>query len=624
MAEDKLGEAVLFLSTKAKELIEGIDKAKVAADGLQSHFNSVGSAIQGALAIAGVTVSIGALIAETAAAEDAQRALESTVKATAMAAGFTAEQLMAQATGLQDATRFSDEAVMGMQATLMRFGNIQGEVFRRAQTAVLDFATATGKDAASAAQTLGMALNDPTQGMSMLRRAGIALDAGMKEQIQTLAENGELLQAQTMLLDAFAKATGGRATASVNTLGGALDQLKNKFSDTFLEVRGPIRDTFVEFVQFVTKNMATISATVNALFATVKSYIESAVEVLFRFGEAVIKVFSRDFAGAIESLKAGVTTGATALIKAAIDGANAFDTTKASIAAAEEQTKKLAATAPVAGAALLVVSEKAIAAAEAANQLALKSSEAVRKAIQGPLLDVEAGYDELVRLAEEASQRALMASQLAAASAQAGLTAQAESAKRLAEGYSKDAERFSQAAVQHQQRLMAANLQLKNSTAQTMGAMAAQMMQGKLAIEEFVRQAIIQIGMLIAKMMILRAFGFGPMGSFGMGFVGAFGGGMAEGGRTRAGTTYMVGEEGPELWTSDRSGKIIPNDQLSAGGGVNVHQSFNISGMDFGSMESARRWLQTAAAMMRAGAIEAAEFAQASTDRSSLQERRAF
>jgi len=41
--------------------------------------------------------------------------------------------------------------------------------------------------------------------------------------------------------------------------------------------------------------------------------------------------------------------------------------------------------------------------------------------------------------------------------------------------------------------------------------------------------------------------------------------GMAAGGAVTAGTTYMVGERGPELFTPNRSGSIIPNDEL---GGV--------------------------------------------------------
>jgi hypothetical protein len=46
-----------------------------------------------------------------------------------------------------------------------------------------------------------------------------------------------------------------------------------------------------------------------------------------------------------------------------------------------------------------------------------------------------------------------------------------------------------------------------------------------------------------------------------------FGGGKAAGGPVSAGTTYLVGERGPELFTPSGSGNIIPNHKMGGGGG---------------------------------------------------------
>ena len=46
-----------------------------------------------------------------------------------------------------------------------------------------------------------------------------------------------------------------------------------------------------------------------------------------------------------------------------------------------------------------------------------------------------------------------------------------------------------------------------------------------------------------------------------------FGGGKAAGGPVSGGTTYLVGEKGPELFTPGSNGTIIPNNRLSKGGG---------------------------------------------------------
>ena len=50
---------------------------------------------------------------------------------------------------------------------------------------------------------------------------------------------------------------------------------------------------------------------------------------------------------------------------------------------------------------------------------------------------------------------------------------------------------------------------------------------------------------------------------------GLFGGGKASGGYVAGGTTYLVGEKGPELFTPSGSGTIIPNGALG-GGGSNI------------------------------------------------------
>lgn len=53
-----------------------------------------------------------------------------------------------------------------------------------------------------------------------------------------------------------------------------------------------------------------------------------------------------------------------------------------------------------------------------------------------------------------------------------------------------------------------------------------------------------------------------------------FGGPRALGGPVEAGSAYLVGEEGPELFMPGASGRIIPNGQT---GGTTVHQTINIS-----------------------------------------------
>ena len=71
-------------------------------------------------------------------------------------------------------------------------------------------------------------------------------------------------------------------------------------------------------------------------------------------------------------------------------------------------------------------------------------------------------------------------------------------------------------------------------------------------------------------------FGVGGMGSGGGLLGGLFGGGKAKGGPVSAGTSYLVGEKGPELFPPSRSGNIVPNNQM--GGDVNVSVSVDATG----------------------------------------------
>jgi len=74
-----------------------------------------------------------------------------------------------------------------------------------------------------------------------------------------------------------------------------------------------------------------------------------------------------------------------------------------------------------------------------------------------------------------------------------------------------------------------------------------------------------------------------------------FGGPRAEGGPVSAGTTYLVGERGPELFTPSRGGQIIPN---GAGGG----QTTVINNFTVGDVASMSKVREAIAASQRATA----------------------
>lgn len=89
------------------------------------------------------------------------------------------------------------------------------------------------------------------------------------------------------------------------------------------------------------------------------------------------------------------------------------------------------------------------------------------------------------------------------------------------------------------------------------------------AVKRVMRSVVADIGRAIAKALILKslvaiggAIPTSSLGGFG-GFLGSalmsFGGGRAMGGPVSAGTGYLVGERGPELFVPRQSGTIVPN-----------------------------------------------------------------
>lgn len=229
--ETDIGRAAKMADRRAKEI--------------QRSFQGIGSKIGSAIAGIGVGISFRAIIDATVQAEKAMSALELAVRNNAGAAGLAAPELAGMASELQKLSTFDDEAIMQMQAVLLRFREIGGPEFKRAQTAVIDLATALGQDLGSAAALVGRALADPVGGMSRLARAGIVLTDEQKKLAKQLVETGRVSDAQNYLLGQLEAKFGGAARAARNTLGGALTGLKNAFGD-LLEAKGGLPEATVE------------------------------------------------------------------------------------------------------------------------------------------------------------------------------------------------------------------------------------------------------------------------------------------------------------------------------------------------------------------------------------------
>ena len=175
--------------------------------------------------------TIGRTIKALEKQQSAEKKLESAIKSTGNTTGITIKTLMAYASSLQAVTKFGDEQIIAGQALMLTFTKIGRDVFPSAIEASLNLSEAMGQDLQQTIIQVGKALNDPVQGISALRRVGIQLSEQQKILIKGFVDTNDVASAQKVILQELEKQFGGMATSATQTIGGALAQLNNAWSD---------------------------------------------------------------------------------------------------------------------------------------------------------------------------------------------------------------------------------------------------------------------------------------------------------------------------------------------------------------------------------------------------------
>lgn len=226
--------------TASRDVGDLDDKAKQSSTSFGGLSKAAGLAVAGFAAASTAAVALGrGLVTVTRLAAEQERVetqLAATLESTGHAAGMSAEQLKTLAADLQTMTTYGDEAIIASESLLLTFTKIGGDVFPRAQTAILDMATAMGTDLQSATIMVGKALNDPIAGITAMSRAGIQFTEDQKDTIKTMAEMGDMAGAQALILKELETQFGGSAAAAADTFGGRMTQLQNIIGDVGEEI----------------------------------------------------------------------------------------------------------------------------------------------------------------------------------------------------------------------------------------------------------------------------------------------------------------------------------------------------------------------------------------------------
>jgi len=290
-----------------------------------------------------LTAPLGIMAAQSMRAFDEQAKaiaqVEAGLKSTGNAVGFTSKQLQQMASDLQNKTIFGDEEILkGATAQLLTFTNIAGDNFARTQAVALDLATRLDGDLKSASIQLGKALNDPVSNLTALSRAGIQFSDDQKEVIKSLAETGQLAEAQTIILDELEKQYGGSAEAAAKAGLGPFKQLQNTIGDISEEFGRLINEflaPIIPKIQQLAKSFASLNDRQKKVLLTVGA-IAAAAGPIVLFASALFK--ARIAMAALNAVMAanpiGAVVAGTLLLVAA------FATLKASQKTTREETEK--------------------------------------------------------------------------------------------------------------------------------------------------------------------------------------------------------------------------------------------------------------------------------------------
>ena len=170
---------------------------------------------------------LGLAVHEAMDAEVNLAKLNAVIKSTGGVAGMSADEASDLADSLSKVTRFSDDTILSAETMLLTFTNIGENVFPQATEAVLNMGEMFGGTESAAIQ-LGKALNDPIEGVTALRRVGVALTQQQEDQIKAMVEAGNVAGAQKIILGELEKEFGGVARAAGQTASGQLTIFKNK------------------------------------------------------------------------------------------------------------------------------------------------------------------------------------------------------------------------------------------------------------------------------------------------------------------------------------------------------------------------------------------------------------
>lgn len=288
MASRNLGTLTLDLVAKTGGFVSGLSQAEREADkrakaisakakDIEKSWSGLGKAI--AAGFAGLTIGsvFSKFIQESRDAQNEQAQLAAVLRSTGQSAGYSADQLNAMADALEGTTTFSAGEINNAQTRLLAYTNIVGEQFPQALQAAIDMSARLGISLDQSAETIGKALDVPSQGLTALTKQGFRFTEDQKKVIERLEQTGKVAEAQGIILKTLEGSYGGAAEAARNTFGGAIIGLQNQLNSLMTGDDGSLSGA-TDSVNELAKTLA--SPEVKAAFAGLATLITNTIGLL--------------------------------------------------------------------------------------------------------------------------------------------------------------------------------------------------------------------------------------------------------------------------------------------------------------------------------------------------------
>lgn len=288
-----------------RAVITAEDRASAVLDKFGDKANGIGGVVASAFKVAaeaalvatGAAAGFATLSLKAYADAEAQTAqVNQVLQTTGKISQISTKQVEALAMEMEHYSGKTHDAIEAGQTILLQFSEVSSKNLPQMTKAMLDLSQRMGIDTVTAAKTLGIALDNPTLGMTRLKRAGIDFTAAQVEQVKTMQKAGDLAGAQAILMAGLESKVGGAAGAYRNTLAGSISSARASLKDMEITVGETISKSLEPLAAKAALALSKIDwqQVINDTITAIRNFIhnvDSLWQVINKFYQLLDKLF---------------------------------------------------------------------------------------------------------------------------------------------------------------------------------------------------------------------------------------------------------------------------------------------------------------------------------------------